>query len=331
MSRPVLAVLAAGVLAALLQAGCGSGTQSSSSGTPPYPRRTVTIICPWAAGGGTDYVSRYWAAALQQELGKPCVVANRTGGSGGVGHTAGAKARPDGHTIATITFELSTMHRMGICDLTYRDYECLLQMNADPAAIIVREDAPWKSLQEFLDAIKQQPKTVKMSGTATGGAWDLARAGLLQAAELPIDSVIWVPTEGSAPSLAELLGGHLDAVCCSVPEASSQLAGKQLRALVVMSDERLPEFPDVPTAKESGVDWVAVGWRGLALPKGTPPEIVSLLREKCLAIAKSDDFKAAMKKRGFGVAVRGPEEFTQFLAAQDEQWKAVVESAGYAK
>jgi len=324
-------VIQAAVWAALGLAGCGSGTQSSSEVSPPYPHRTLPIICPWAAGGGTDYVSRYWANALQKELGKPCVVANRTGGSGGVGHTAGAKARPDGHTIATITFELSTMHRMGICDLTYRDYECLLQMNADPAAVIVRDDAPWQNLQEFLDAIRQQPKTVKMSGTATGGAWDLARAGLLQAAELQIDSVIWVPTEGAAPSLAELLGGHLDAVCCSVPEASSQLEGKQLRALVVMSDQRLLEFPDVPTARESGVDWVAVGWRGLALPKGTPSEIVTLLREKCLTIANSEDFKAAMKKRGFGVKVRGPEAFTQFLASQDEQWKSVVEAAGYAK
>lgn len=327
MSRPVLAVL----LATLLLAGCNTASQPSSGGGPPYPRRTITIICPWAAGGGTDYVSRFWADAIQKELGKPCVVANRTGGSGGVGHTAGAKARPDGHTLTTITFELSTMHRMGICDLTYRDYECLLQMSADPAAIIVREDAPWQSLKEFLDAIKEKPKTLKMSGTATGGAWDLARVGLLQAAELPIDSVIWVPTEGAAPSLAELLGGHLDAVCCSVPEAASQLEGKQLRALVVMADERLPEFPDVQTAKESGVDWVAVGWRGLALPKETPAEVVAILKEKCLAIANSDEFKEAMQKRGFGMKVRGPEEFTEFLAAQDEQWKAVVEAAGYAK
>ena len=325
MCRPVLAV----TLIALLFAGCKPADQSSSGDSPPYPRRTVTIICPWAAGGGTDYVSRFWADALQKELGKPCVVVNRTGGSGGVGHTAGAIARPDGHTLTTITFELSTMHRMGICDLTFRDYECLLQMNADPAAIIVREDAPWQSLQEFLNAVREKPKTLKMSGTATGGAWDLSRAGLLQAADVPIDSVIWVPTEGAAPSLAELLGGHLDAVCCSVPEAASQLEGQQLRALVVMADERLAAFPDVPTAKESGVDWVAVGWRGLALPKGTPAEIVSLLEEKCLAIAKSDEFATAMKKRGFGVEVRGPEEFTTFLAAQDEQWKAVVEAAGY--
>lgn len=296
-----------------------------------YPNKTVTIVCPWSPGGGTDRVSRFWAEALQDEFGQPFVVVNRTGGAGAVGHFAGAHAAPNGHTIAVITFELCTMHRMKISHLTYRDYECLLQMNADPAAIIVRADAPWQSLQEWLDAIRTAPGKIKMSGTATGGAWDLARAGLLRAAEIPIDSVVWVPHPGAAPSVLELMGGHLDAVCCSVPEIASQLESGQLRVLAVMSNERTVAYPNLPTAKEQGVSWEAVGWRGLALPKGTPSEIVEQLKETCLKITASKKFKTFMNKNGFGIKVRATDEFTDFLEAQDKQWQEVVEAAGYSQ
>jgi tripartite-type tricarboxylate transporter receptor subunit TctC len=312
----------------LLASGCAPQADEA-----PYPRKSVTIVCPWAPGGGTDRVSRFWADALQKEFGKPFIVSNKTGGSGAVGHSAGALARPNGYTITTITFELSTMHRMGISPLTYQDFQCLLQMNADPAAIIVRADARWPSLAEFLDEARREPGKLKMSGTATGGAWDLARAGLLLAADLPVDSIVWVPQEGAAPSLTALLGGHLDAVCCSVPEAAAQIQGDepQLRVLAVMADQRLEDYPDIPTAKESGTDWVAVGWRGLALPKDTPAEIVRVLEEKCREIAESEAFRTFMRKNGFRIEVRGPEEFTQFLAAQDELWKTVIEAAGYAQ
>ncbi len=317
---------AAGLVVAVTALGGGCGQQG------PYPNRAITLICPWAVGGGTDRVSRFWADALQQELGQPVTVVNRTGGSGAVGHSAGAHARPDGYTLTTITFELCTMHRMGIpAAPTFDDYRCLLQINADPAALIVRDDAPWKTLDEFLAAVRDGPTKLKMSGTATGGAWDLARAGLLQAADLPTDSVIWVPTEGAAPSLHELLGGHIDVVCCSIPEAAQNLEGDALRALAVMSDERLEEFPDVPTAREAGVDWVAVGWRGLAVPKETPEEIAALLEKTCRSIAESDEYRNFMRKQRFGVKIRTSDDFTAFLREQDAQWQSVVQSAGYAR
>ena len=306
-----------------------AGQESTASST--YPERTVTVVCPWSPGGGTDRVSRFWAGALEKEFGKPFVVVNRTGGAGAVGHFASAYAKPDGYTIGMITFELSTMHRMRISRLTFADYECLLQVNADPAAIIVRNDAPWHTLGEWLNDIRSKPGKMRMSGTATGGAWDLARAGLLQAADLPIDSVVWVPHPGAAPSLLELMGGHLDAVCCSVPEVASQLENKQVRVLAVMADQRMADYPELQTAIEQGTDWIAVGWRGLALPKGTPPEIVDLLTDRCATIAASEAYREFMQKNGFGIKIRTKEDFTEFLREQDEQWKSVVLAAGYDK
>lgn len=304
---------------------------NAQSGDPiaDYPRKTVTVVCPWSAGGGTDRLARFWADHLQEQFGKPFIVVNKTGGSGAIGHTDVSRAKPDGYTIGMITVELNTMHQMGLCDITHEDFDCLIQMNADAAAILVREDAPWKNADELLDYVKQNPGKLKMSGTATGGIWDLARAGWLKAAGLPVNSVIWVPSQGSAPSLVNLLGGHVDAVCCSLPEAAAQLEGKQLRGLAVMAEERLPQFPDVPTLKEQGLDWVAVGWRGLAVPKGTPPEIVNRLHEACVKIAESDEFRDFMRTSGFAIEIRGPEEFREFLAAQDKQWEDVVQAAGY--
>jgi tripartite-type tricarboxylate transporter receptor subunit TctC len=313
------------LLAVSTLCGCGQTVKK------PYPAKTLTLICPWAAGGGTDRVSRFWADALQRELGQPVVVVNKTGGSGAVGHLAGANAKPDGYTLTMITFELSTMHRMGICPLTFEDFACVMQVNADPAAIIVHHDAPWKTLKEFLDHARDNPGQVKMSGTATGGAWDLARAGLQVAADIPVEAVVWVPTKGAAPSLVELLGGHIDAVCCSVPEAAAQIEAGQLRALTVMSDEPLDEFPDIPTVKHCGIDWVAVGWRGLAMPKDAPEEIVDAVLAACQKIAASEAYKDFMAKNRFTIAVRSKREFTEFLAEQDAQWHKVVRAAGYEK
>ncbi len=319
--------VAALMLLTIELSGCSRNTRTGSAAA--YPERTVTIVCPWSPGGGTDRVSRFWAEALQAEFDQPFVVVNRTGGAGAVGHFSSAYAKPDGHTIGMITFELSTMHRMRISRLTYEDYECLMQVNADPAAMIVRTDARWQTLSELLDEIRARPGEIKMSGTATGGAWDLARAGLLRAAGIPIESVVWVPHPGAAPSLMEMMGGHVDAVCASVPEVAAQLEGGQVRVLAVMNDTRMPDYPEMPTAREQGIDWVAVGWRGLGLPKGTPREIVQLLEDRCYRIAQSDVYRDFMAKNGFGVKIRKAEEFTDFLAAQDEQWKSVVEAAGY--
>ena len=316
-------------LAFVAVSGCGGSAEQG--GGAAYPSKRVTVICPWAAGGGTDRVSRFWADQLQAAFGKPFVVTNRTGGSGATGHSAAAASKADGYTLLMATFELSTMHWMGITDLSYKDYTVLMQINADAAAIIVHRDSPWKTLRDLMDHVKANPGEVKMSGTATGGAWDLARMGMMLEAQIPVDAISWVPTKGSAPSIQQLMGNHIDAVCCSLPEAAAQLESGELRALAVMSDERLESFPDIPTVEESDVNWVAVGWRGLMLPKDTPPDIVQTLTEACEKIAASEEYKAFMAKNGFGITIRGPKAFRQFLADQDQQWKKVIEAAGMAK
>jgi tripartite-type tricarboxylate transporter receptor subunit TctC len=227
-----------------------------------------------------------------------------------------------------ITAELSTMHQLGITNKTYKDFIPLLQMNGDPAAIIVAKDSRWTNINEFLAAIRANPGTIKMSGTATGGAWDLARVGMLQAAGLTKDDAIWVPTQGSAESLQQLLGGHLDAVCCSVPEAALQMRSGTLKCIVVMSNIRTESFPEIPTLKESNINWTCIGWRGLAVQIDTPPLIVEKLISVAEKIARSADFQNFMNKQGFGIEIRIGGSFTEFLADQDTQWSDVTKHYG---
>lgn len=171
----------------------------------------------------------------------------------------------------------------------------------------------------------------KFSGSGAGTIWDLSRIGLFDKVGIPTDYVTWIPTKGAAPSIVELLGGHVDVITCSAPEASAQLDSGEFRALAIMADERDSKFPDVPTLKELGIDWSSGTWRGVAVPKGTPKEVISSLYEKLLKIANSEKYKDFMSKNGFGIKIRNSEEFYDFAKEQNTTWEKVLRIGGYVK
>ena len=294
-----------------------------------YPSRSVSVVVPWAAGGGTDRVARFWADAYQQELGVPFVVENRTGGGGAVGHSAGARAAADGYTIAMVTFELATLQSMGLADITYAGYDYILQMNEDAAGVIVRADSPYQTIQDLFDAIEANPGQVSFSGTAVGGVWDLARVGMLLEAGIDPDDTLWIPSEGAAPAITDLLGGHVDVITNSLPEAQSQLEAGNLRALAVMSDERNPAFPDVPTLKEQGIDWSGGTWRGFAVPAGTPENVRQVLIEAGEKIARSTEFENFMADAGFGIRIRLGDEYAEFVEDEHYTWQMIIREIGF--
>ena len=296
-----------------------------------YPERPITLICPWAAGGGTDRISRMVANLLSQELGVPVAVVNRTGGSGVVGHMAGARAKPDGYTITMVTLEIATMHWLGLTDLTYADFEPVAQLNADYAAISVSVEAPWKTYHALHEYIRQHPGKLVASGTGVGGIWDIARAGWLRAAGFDINDVRWVPSKGAAPALQELVAGGVDLVTCSLAEAIPLIEAGQVRPLAFMGEERHPDYPCVPTLKELGIDWTCGTWRGIAVPKGTPPEVVKVLEEALAKIVQMEEFKEFMKQNGFGIQFRPAKEFGAFMANQDRVLGELLKALGLAK
>ncbi|HBE71798.1 MAG TPA: hypothetical protein DDW52_26950 [Planctomycetaceae bacterium] len=300
-----------------------------------YPNRPITIICPWAAGGGTDRVSRRMAFELERKLQVPVNVINATGGKGVTGHNRGLKSRPDGYTLTMMTFELNTMHWMRLTDLTYKDALPLVSVNEDYAALLVAADSPWQSVSDVAAAIKAAQEPLTASGTAAGGAWHLALAGWLDSADLPAEKVVWIPSAGSSPSLQQLVSGGVDMVCCSLPEARSLLEAGTVRALGVMSPERAVGFEQVLTFGDQGDSWTLGGWRGLGLPLGTPPEVVAKLRDTLEAIVSApasqpDSFAAFMQQQKFDSTWRDAEEFEQFMADGDAKLGKILQSEALA-
>ncbi|MCB9945795.1 MAG: tripartite tricarboxylate transporter substrate binding protein [Geminicoccaceae bacterium] len=297
-----------------------------------YPDHPITIVVPWGAGGGTDATARILASLLEPELGVPVNVVNRTGGSGVVGHSAIATAEPDGYTLGIVTVEIGMMHWAGLTDLTYEDYTPLALYNEDSAGVQVRTDAPWSTLPEMLEDIRtSDPGTYKGSGTGQGGIWHLALAGLLQTAGMEPDRATWVPSEGAAPGLQDLVAGGVDVVTCSIPEAQSLIDAGRVKSLAVMGESRNPSFPDVPTVKEEGVDWQLGAWRGVAGPKGLPQEVVDKLVPLLEKIHGSDQFREFMNGRGFGMVFKGPDGFREFMASSNEALGNVMTKLGLAK
>jgi tripartite-type tricarboxylate transporter receptor subunit TctC len=304
---------------------------SEAAAQAKSPSRPIQLVCPWAAGGGTDRIARMVAVLLEKELGQPVTVVNRTGGSGAVGHTAGATATPDGHTITIVTVELTMMHWMGLTPLTFREFTPVALLNIDPAGVQVAANSEWKTLKQLLDWIKANPGKAKASGTGRGGSWDIARAGMLKAAGIPIDALPWVPSTGAATGLQELVAGGVQVVTASLVEGRPLIEAGKVRPLAHMADKRDPAFKDVPTLKELGINWTMGAWRGIAAPKGTPPEIVAVLEKALDKVVRTKEYNDFMNAGPFGILWSPAAEFGKFMAEQDATMGVLMKEAGVAK
>jgi tripartite-type tricarboxylate transporter receptor subunit TctC len=296
-----------------------------------FPSRPITIISPYGAGGANDTLGRMFGVLMEKDLGQPVNVVNRVGGSGAVGHTAGATAAPDGYTITNITGEITMLHWLGMAKVTYKDVRGLVLYCFIPGAVNVRADAPWNTLKDIQDYIKANPGKLKASGTSKGGTWDLCRAGWLKNAGIPIDALPWVPSNGAAPALQELAAGGVQVVTCSLAEARAMIEAKKVKSLAVMDDKRAEIFPDVPTLKELSVNWTSGAWLGLAVPKATPDDIVSILEKSVERAMTSQEFKDFMKKNGFQTWFKPSREFDRYMAEDDEIKGRILKEVGIVK
>ncbi|WGF89182.1 tripartite tricarboxylate transporter substrate binding protein [Marinivivus vitaminiproducens] len=298
-----------------------------------YPERPIQMIVPWAAGGGTDATGRIIATGLEEVLGVPVNVVNRTGGSGVVGHTAIASAPADGYTIGVVTIEIGMMHWQGLTDLTYENYDFLAQTNQDAASVMVSTDSEYETAADLLAAIKEsEPGTFKASGTGQGGIWHLGLIGWMMSEDLPPDQVAWVPSDGAAPGLQNMVAGGVDVVTAALPEGRSLIEAERVRPLANMDTKRLELFPEVPTLKEAtGSDWVLNVWRTIAAPKGLPPEVKEKLASALKTVYDGAQYQDFMASRGFGTIFRGPEETTEFVAAADKQLGETMRAGGLAQ
>ncbi len=297
-----------------------------------WPDRPITLIVPWAAGGGTDATARIVGALLEKELGQPVNVVNRAGGNGVVGHQAIAGAQPDGYTLGMITVEISMMHHQGLTQLSPKNFTPLGLMNVDPAAVTVSVASPFKNMDDLMKAIKANPGKLKASGTGQGGIWHLALAGMLKDLKLEASAVPWVPSNGAAPAMLELAAGGVDIVTAALPEARSLIDAGKARPLAVMADAPAALYPNVPTLKSAtGSDWTIGVWRGIAGPKGLPADVQTKMETVLKKINGSKEYQDFMAGRGFGVAYADAAGFGKFMEKGDADMGRVLGALGMAR
>lgn len=291
-----------------------------------FPSRSIKIIVPWDAGGGTDAIARALAQSGTTHLGVNVTVENKPGGSGAVGLGETMQARADGYTLAILPVELGFMKRTGIYPFSFDNFTMIMNLNTDPAALTVKA-GKFKNLQEFIDFAKANPKKLKVGHSGTGLLWHLAAAVFAKQAGIELT---YVPFSGAAPAQAALIGEQIDAVTVSGAEVSAQVRAGELTMLACMGDSRLAIFPDIPTMKELGIDINVNTFRGLGGPAGIPPERVAILQEGFKKMMEDPIFIELMGKMGLGIDCRDAAGYKKLAEDTSRTLSSTIEELGLA-
>ena len=290
-----------------------------------YPNRSIEIVVPASAGGGTDMLSRAFAEAVKKHLPQVMTVNNKPGASGAIGMGEMINAKPDGYKLCMVIVEITILPHLGLTKYTWEDFQPIARLNFDPAAISVRADAPWNTIEEFLAASQKSPGSMKMGNSGNGSIWHLAHAALEDKVGVKFNPI---PYQGAAPAVVALLGGHIDAVAVSPGEVSAHVAGGKLKTLAIMSDQRIKGFEKVPTLKERNIDLSMGAWRGLAAPKGTPPEIIAILKAATRKAAEEPSFKESLDKMNLGFAYADADAFRVVMQKDSDMFKQLIAKLG---
>jgi tripartite-type tricarboxylate transporter receptor subunit TctC len=281
-----------------------------------YPSKPIEVIVAYSAGGGTDVGARILAKAARKYIPQPLVIVNRPGAAGEIGFTALSKAKTDGYTIGFInqptTLSLPYRRKVGYKNT---DFKYIINIVEDPGTLSLRTESPYKTFDDFIKAVKDKPGVFTISNAGVGSD---AHMSILDFAKKAKISVIPVPFKGAAPARTAALGGHVDAVVMKVGEAKTYVQSKQIRVLAVMANERVHEFPDVPTFKEKGFNVVMASSRGIAGPIGIADSVAQYLHDKLKQTIEGPEFIAAMKKTGIAIKYMGLSDYEKYCEQLDK-------------
>lgn len=294
-----------------------------------YPERPVTIIVPWGAGGGTDTIIRLFSVGFEEAMGQPINVVNRTGGSGVVGHSAIANASADGYTLGACTSEITYFETIGLAPITPDSFDLISRLAVIPAGVTVAADSPYTSVEELIEAAKAGDLT--SSGSGLGGPWHMAVAGMMKQSGGGVDTVRFIPSQGGAPALQDLVAGGISMFTGSPIEARALADAGEVKILGIMSDERSPAFPDVPTLKESGVDWSLTNWFSLCAPSGLPDDVKAKVEAAAQKAHGSAEVQDALAQRGITPLFDGSAAFSSYATSFAGEAKSLLTDLGLAK
>ena len=301
-----------------------------SSAPAAFPERDITLVISWAAGGGTDTLARTLVKNGKKYFGVNINVVNRVGGTGVVGVNSVATSKPDGYTVGLVTFHLSAYRLMGLSELSYRDFDLIALLNQSQAGLSVKADSQFKTLKDLVEYAKANPGVVTLGHAGPGQAWHLAAASLSQKCNVKFT---YVPFDGSAPTRTALVGGHISVAATGMDEVLQFYKTKQLRILAANSPTRHPAFPYVPTFTEAGypIENPIFDWRGLGVAKGTPPEILKILRDGFRKAAEDPEYIKLMDDLALPRTYMEHDKFEEFLAGMEKSLDPVLDAVGLKK
>jgi tripartite-type tricarboxylate transporter receptor subunit TctC len=267
-------------------------------------------------------MARLYAETAKKYISQPIVVSNKPGASGAIGMGEVQRAPADGYKVAVLISELAIIPHLGMTKMTVADFIPLGRLNGDPGLIAVRTESPYKTIEDLLEQSKKQPGSVSMGNAGTGSIWHLAAAAVEDKTGVKFNHV---PYQGAAPSVAALVGGHVDAITVSPAEIGQFVIAGKVRVLVSMADRRLAApYDKVETFKEKGTDLVVGTWRGLGVPLNTPPETVQALREITRKVAEDLMFKDGLTRGNLLPAYLDGEQFQAFMNSQSAYFKKLL-------
>jgi tripartite-type tricarboxylate transporter receptor subunit TctC len=290
-----------------------------------WPARAVTIVVPYAAGGSTDVMGRLLAQRLNEKLGQPFVVENKSGASGNIGATAVARSPADGYTILLATNSQAALNKLLYRNLAYDptgDFTPVALIADIPQLVVVRSDLGVNSVAELIAYAKKNPGKLSFGSTGIGSQGHLA--GLLLSRTAGIE-MLHVPYRGSAPIVSDILGGRLDAAFDALPTYLPLLGEGKIKPLAITAPERSAQLPDVPTVIEGGVAGYEVApWFSLVAPKGTPPDIIAKVNAIVTGYVRSDEGKAKLTALGYRPLGGSAAELSERIQREITKWSPVI-------
>lgn len=318
MDSHTILKLAGGMLLAALAA--PSGAQDA-----PFPKKgnvEMTVLFP--AGTSADVTARALARGMTSQLGANVVAVNRPGAGGAIGYKHVASQKPDGYSIVWNSNSISTTYHMGKLPFDYRSFAPVARALLESVVVAVRSDAKWKTLKELVADAKSRPDAITVANSGLGSHTHLSGVVLFKAANAEVTEVPY----GASQIVPNLMGGHVDVVIQFPGALAGNVAAGRIRLLAALSSQRDPAFPDVPTARELGLDVALDAWRGVAAPKGTPDAVIAVLERAVREAVETDEFAKAAEKLYVRPGFLPAAEFGKMIAAQDAYLARVMGQVG---
>ncbi len=310
------------VSAALLTAPLAGFTQS-------YPGKPVKVVIPYPPGSTPDIVGRTLSGKLQESLGQPFVVENRTGAGGNIGAEAVAKSPADGHTLLIGINGPAAINKFLYKGLNYdsdRDLMPVSLLASSPQMLVTTPAVPASGFREFIDHVRANPGKLSYGSVGSGSASHLTMELLKNDAKL---FIVHIPYRGFPPAVTDMLAGNIDTMFAIIPAVLPQVRAGRMKALAVTGLRRSQLAPEVPSVAELGYPQLeSLAWIGLLAPAGTPPAVIGRLSEETVRSMRTGEVRDSLGKQGFDVVASSPSEFASWIRTEQAKWSKVIKASG---